>query len=464
MRNLPQAITAWREELQAQHDRAVSKSAPRWARFIVMPLRIITAVIQDFFQGQLTLRAMSLVYTTLLSLVPLLAISFSVLKGFGVHNKTEPFLNKVLAPLGQTGAEITTRIIGFVDRIEVGVLGIVGFLLLFYTGVSLLQKVERSLNYIWHVPTERSIAHKFRDYLSAVILGPVLVIGATGMIATLMSSSLMKSITSMGGIGSVIELAGQMTSLALVIAAFTFIYAFMPNTRVRLGPAFCGGLVAGILWAVIGWGFASFVVNSANFTVVYSAFAALVLFMIWLYLVWLIVLVGSAVSFYVQNPHYIGVKRDAARYGTALVEQVALIAAYHVVGSWYRGEEPWSADRLAREAHVPMPVLARVLASLEKAGLFERAGDDEEVFLPARPPEATPVKDLLDAVRADEGTGDLSAVEFGVPGPVARVLTRVSTAVGEELTGVTVKDLALMDEAPEGPVASAHEAPDLKSI
>jgi membrane protein len=198
--------------------------------------------------------------------------------------------------------------------------------------------------------------------------------------------------------------------------------------------------------------------------VVYSTFAALVLFMIWLYLVWLIVLVGSAVSFYVQNPHYIGVKRDAASYGTALVEQVALIAAYHVVGSWYRGEEPWSADRLAREAHVPMPVLARVLASLEQAGLFERAGDDDEVFLPGRPPEATPVKDLLDAVRADEGTGDLSAVEFGGPGPVARVLTRVSTAVGEELTGVTVKDLAFMDDAPEGPVVSAPEAPDLKSI
>ena len=99
---------------------------------------------------------MSLVYTTLLSMVPLLAISFSILKGFGVHNRIEPFLESLLEPLGEKGSEITARVIEFVNNVQVGVLGFVGFLLLFYTVISLLQKVERSLNYIWHVPKSPS--------------------------------------------------------------------------------------------------------------------------------------------------------------------------------------------------------------------------------------------------------------------------------------------------------------------
>ncbi len=353
MKRWSEAMAALREGMRAQRERVATQPLTGWQRSLVMPVRLVTALGQDLWGGQLTLRAMSLVYTTLLSLVPLLAISFSVLKGFGVHNQIEPFLLKTLEPLGEKGAEITRNIIQFVDRIEVGVLGFLGILLLFYTVVSLLQKIERALNYIWHVPTERSIAHKVRDYLLAVMLGPILVIGATGIIASLMSSAVMQSITAIGPIGQLVELAGQLTSLALVVGAFTFIYTFLPNTPVRLGPALAGGVIAGLLWAVTGWGFASFIVNSANYTAIYSAFATLILFMIWLYLVWLIVLVGSAVSFYVQNPHYIGIRREAARYGIALIEKVALLAAYHIVRDWYKGEEPWSADRLARETGAP---------------------------------------------------------------------------------------------------------------
>jgi membrane protein len=463
MKRWSEAMDALREGMRAQRERMAAKPETGWRRFAVMPVRMGIAVGQDLLGGQLTLRAMSLVYTTLLSLVPLLAISFSVLKGFGAHNQIEPFLLKTLAPLGEKGVEISKRIIEFVDRIEVGVLGFVGILLLFYTVVSLLQKVERSLNYIWHVPIERSIAHKVRDYLLAVMLGPILVIGATGIIASLMSSSVIQTITAIGPLGQLVELAGRMTSLALVVGAFTFIYTFLPNTHVRIGPALVGGLIAGILWVVAGWSFASFIVNSAKYTVIYSAFATLVLFMIWLYLIWLIVLLGSAVSFYAQNPHYIGIRRETARYGIALTEKVALIAVYHIVRSWYKGEPPWSADRLARETAAPMPVLVRVLASLEGAGLVERTGEDQRFFLPARPPEETPAKDVIDAVRLDEGMGHPAIIMAGTPGAVEDLHARLDRSARTELDGLTLKDFALAGEMP-GDTAPAHKPPNLKSV
>ena len=452
-------MRSWREALAARQEgpdpQAGGSGVPLWQRFLTVPLRISTALIQDFLQGQLTLRAMSLVYTSLLSMVPLIAISFSVLKGFGVHNRIEPFLKEALKPLGAKGIEITNRIIEFVDRIEVGVLGFVGFLLLFFTVVSLLQKVERSFNYIWHVPTERSIAHKFRDYLSAVILGPVLVISATGIIASLMSSTVMQSIAGFGPMGVLIEIAGRLTSLALVVGAMTFLYAFLPNTQVRLGPAALGGFVAGVLWALTGWGFASFIVGSATYAVIYSAFATLVLFMIWLYLVWLIVLMGSAVSFYSQNPHYIGIKRDALQYGIDVTERVALIAVYHIVRSWYKGEAPWTAERLARETHVPIPALSQVSGALGKAGLSERGGDDQLAFLPACPPEDTPVKAVIDALRADAGTGHPALERVAAPDAVENLFNRMDRALSAEFERETLKSFALDGAAPELMVKSA---------
>ena len=455
-------MAALRESLSAQRQRVSAMPETGWQRFAVVPIRMTIAVVQDLLGGQLTLRAMSLVYTTLLSLVPLLAISFSVLKGFGAHNRIEPFLRGTLEPLGEKGIEISQRIIEFVDRIEVGVLGFLGILLLFYTVVSLLQKIERSLNYIWHVPTERSLAHKVRDYLLAVMLGPILVIGATAIIASMMSSSVMQAVTAIGPLGQLVELAGRMTSLAMVVGAFTFIYAFLPNTPVRIGPALVGGVIAGLLWALTGWGFASFIVNSAKYTAIYSAFATLMLFMIWLYLVWLIVLLGSSVSFYVQNPHYIGIRRERARYGIALTERVALVAAYHIVRSWYRGEDQWSADRLAREAGAPMPVLAQVLQSLESAGLIERAGHDERFFLPARPPETTPIKDVIDAVREDEGRGHPPSGMMAMPAIVEEIAGRIDRSARQELGSLSLKDFALAgDETAE---AGTPEPPSLHSV
>lgn len=127
----------------------------KWPRYAVVPfevLRSCTATVRDLTtDGQLNLRAMSLVYTTLLSLVPLLAISFSVLKGFGVHNQVEPFLQNLLQPLGDKGMEISDRIIEFVENVKAGVLGSLGLALLIFTVISLMQKIERAFNFAWHV-------------------------------------------------------------------------------------------------------------------------------------------------------------------------------------------------------------------------------------------------------------------------------------------------------------------------
>ena len=146
---------------------------PFLQRAIVQALRLAIAVALEFRHRLLDARAAGLVYTTLLSLVPFLAVMFSVLKAFGVHHQIEPVLAQALEPLGPKGLEITGTIIGFVDNLKIGVLGVVGVAGLFYTTYSLIDKIEQALNAIWMVRQGRSWSRKFADYLSAVLVGPV---------------------------------------------------------------------------------------------------------------------------------------------------------------------------------------------------------------------------------------------------------------------------------------------------
>src|SRR3954447_8443617 len=155
-------------------------------------LRYPYALLRDVFRGDLTLRAVSLVYTTLLSIVPLIALTFSVLKGFGFHRDLEPVLYKFLQPLGDRAYDLTAQIMGFVDNARGGLLGSLGLVFLIYSAISMVQKIEESFNFVWRVEQPRSFGRRFSEYLSVMIVGPALIVAALGLIAAFGSSSVMR--------------------------------------------------------------------------------------------------------------------------------------------------------------------------------------------------------------------------------------------------------------------------------
>ena len=243
-------------------------------------LRLVRTVLilgRDVAMGQLTLRAMSLVYTTLLSIVPLLALSFSVLKAFGVTNQIQPMLLRLLDPLGDKGQQVALRITGFIENMNVGVLGAVGLVLLLYTSVSLIQKIEESLNYIWHSPRPRPLGERFTRYLTVLMVGPILVFSALGLTATLMNIETVRGLLEIGVLGELVQGLSRLVPYLLIIAAFTFVYLFVPNARVRIWPALVGGVVGGIAWQSAGWVFAVFIAGSGNYAAIYASFAILIL-------------------------------------------------------------------------------------------------------------------------------------------------------------------------------------------
>jgi membrane protein len=420
--------------------------------------RFLLVLARDLAGGQLTLRAMSLVYTTLLSIVPLLALSFSVLKAFGVYNQIQPMLLTFLEPLGEKGAEVTGRIIQFIENMNVGVLGSVGLALLLYTAVSLVQKIEEAFNFIWHVDRARSIGERFSRYLSALFVGPILIFAAIGITAAVTSVSFVRDLLTLGPIEWVAVQVGKYMPYALVIAAFTFIYMFLPNTRVRLGAAVTGGIVGGILWQSAGWGFALFAASSTQYAAIYSGLAILVLFMLWLYLSWLILLFGAAVAFYVQHSEYLVAEAGEPRLSNRVRERLALVVMSFVARHHLDGRAPWTAEALSRSLHVPMRAVDIVLGALQAGGILARTGDDPPGYLPVRELDQVTAKQLLDAVRVAGEDRFLSAAALPAPEPVEQMLARLDQAAETALRDLTVRDLATA-AAPEASESTARVGP-----
>jgi membrane protein len=421
-------------------------TVPGWQAGGIKLLRIFQAVIRDLKSGMLTLRAMSLVYTTLLSLVPLLAVSFSVLKGFGVNDQLETVLNNMLAPLGEQSIEITKYIIGFVNNVKVGVLGALGLGLLLYTVISLVQKIESAFNFTWRIDTSRNMTQRFSDYLSVIMVGPVLVFTAMGITGTISNSDVLTSLTAIAPLGFLIAITSKLLPYVLVIAAFTFIYILVPNTRVRFRSALVGGIIAGILWETTGWLFASFIAGSGSYTAVYSGFAILMIFMIWLYLSWLILLIGASIAFYYQNPSCVANHQQALTLSCRLQEKTALMAMYQIAKNFHEDKPAWNHDQLTQTINIDSVPLQKIMDSLVQANLIILGGDDGLYYIPAHSLEHISIKTILDTVRSADETPYLSVRSIKTGAAVEQVFTTVDTAISDSLNKMSLRDLVLQTD------------------
>jgi membrane protein len=361
-------------------------------------LRIGLMVGRDFIENLVTLQAMALAFKTLLSLAPLLAVVFSLLKGFGVHNRMEPLLAEALAPLGEKGVEITAHLIGFVDRMKAGALGSVGLVTLLITVMSLMGTIEEAFNKIWRVKAPRKLSRKFSDYLSVILVGPVLVFAALTITATLQSHTFVRELLRLEPFGSVILALLRLVPYLTLWGAFAFFYIFIPNTRVRLKSALIGSLVAALLWQTVGWGFATFVASSTQYYAIYSSFAVLLLFLLWLHIGWVIVLLGAQVAHAHQSIRYYHRDRDHLANTLAGREKIALEILLLVGARFYRGLAPFTIEEISVRLEVPTGMVKELMETFQNSRLvLALAG--EESFVLSRHPETISIKEILDCVR-----------------------------------------------------------------
>lgn len=421
-----------------------SSDDPLWKRFAIRALRTGYAVCRDLADGQLNLRAMSLVYTTLITIVPMLAISFSVLKGLGFHNELQPRLEDLLEPLGEKRFEIVDRIIEFVEKVNVEVLGVLGLGLLIYSVISLMHKIEASFNYTWRISRDRSFADRFSDYLSVLLIAPLFLSISAGLTTSARNNEVVQMLESHGLIGPVFEFGMLFVPWIIMSLAFMLIYIYMPNTRVRARHAFVGGLFSAFMWKLMGWAFSTMIAGSANYVAVYAAFATLIIFMIWLYLSWLVMLLGASIAYYQQNPNNLYSQKATMQVSNRMREKLAVLVCYLIGDSLYNAnKQGWTLERLTRRMRIPMIVVEGIVGHLEDAGMIAESRETPAQYLPCRPFDELTIGDVVNAIRSAGEERNLEFQRLPHNKLVDKMLDAAEAAQKKALAKTTIKDLVL---------------------
>jgi len=261
-----------------------------------------------------------------------------------------------------------------------------------------------------------------------------------------MSNSFVTWLSEFAVLGSLIEILTRLVPYLLIIAAFTFIYIFIPNTKVKFVPALSGALIAGILWESAGRVFASVVVSSSSYVAIYSAFATLIFFLIWLYVGWLILLVGANIAFYIQNPDYVTSPRRELNLSNHMKERLALAIMLRIARNFYHDKQALTGKQLANRLNIPSDIIDRVLSALEKQQLISQTNDKISRYLPAQPLDEMSVADVLHAIRHANEDRHLNPSMLPTDREVDVVFEQLQSALSDTFAKQSIKQLIKKEE------------------
>jgi membrane protein len=296
--------------------------------------------------------------------------------------------------------------------------------------------VETSFNFLWRVDQPRSFLRRFTEYLAVMILGPILLAVALGLLASAERSPFALWVDGIKPLAWILSAVGKILPYVIVTIIFTFMYVFIPNTKVQIRAALIGGITSGIVWALVGKLFTAFIVYASSLVAIYTGFAIVLTTLIWVYLSWLILLIGAQLAFYLQFPQYLRHGQEAFELTGRDREQVALSIMYLVGRDYSAGKGSWSAHALAAQLDIPSIALAPVLRCLEQNGLL--LATDREQFVPGRDIGTIGLAEIFEVVRALH-SGRL-AIAIRSVGPAVALLNEVESSIERPLKGRTLKD------------------------
>ena len=383
--------------------RARVQEMPFLKRLWVRSLRILLLALRGFREDACMLRASSLTFYTLLSIVPVVAMAFGIAKGFGFHDMLERQLYQNFP--GQE--EVVSRVVVFADSLLVtargGVIAGFGLVVLFWAVFKVLGNIEHSFNQIWQVKRERTLARKIGDYLAIMLLSPVLVIlqSSATVFVTTQITNVTQKIAVLGYFSPLIYFSYNLIPYLLVWVLFTLIYLVMPNTRVKFRSALVAGIIAGTGYQILQGFYFAFQIGFARYNAIYGSFAALPLLLVWLQASWLIVLLGGEIAYATQNVGKYEFEQDTSHASPGLRKLVALRICLYIVRQFGQGSTPVESDQIADDLGLPLPLTHRVLRELTDSDILREVqlvDSKLQGFIPARDADQLSISFILEAL------------------------------------------------------------------
>ena len=368
---------------------------PLLARFGVLVARSLYIVVSGFRGERIRLRAASLTYVSLLSLVPALAVIFSLFTAFGGLEDTQSRLKAlIIDALAVNQREVVLEYLErFVGQTHAGRLGAVGTAFLLWAVISLLTNIERAFNDIWGVQRARSVLGRFQVYWPLVTLGPIVMGLSLSTSAAVEASDAYHRLVALAPSAAVFI---QLGPLLLTCLFFTFLYMVMPNTKVSFRCALVGGVVGGGLWSLAQKLYAVYAANALTYSAIYGSLGAVPLFVIWVHLSWTVTLLGATLTFAVQSVRTFEPDRVVSQQEREFVASRLMVA---VAERFARAGGPVSIDAILGQVMAPPRLARRVLGSLVQAGLLAETSGDDTGFVPGRPLDRITLAQVVEVMR-----------------------------------------------------------------
>ncbi len=443
LRSPLERIRRWAEAVQEREQ--VGGPKARLKRFVAKTIQVVVMVARLEVISRLQLHAQALTYDTMLAIVPLLAVIFAAIAGFGGLEEMRASLEDfIISNLVGTGAqaEVAAHIHDFVANIRTGTFSAVSIVILIFSVMSLLGHIESAINVVFGSKTERPWVTRLLSYWAALTLGPIFLLASLALTAALQTSWVAGMLASMGFGGLMVRALPLLTTWT----GFTLTYLVVPRVRVRLSAAIFAAVIAGSLWSVAKYGYAIYAKNAITVQNIYGSLAAVPLFILWIYVSWLLVLLGAQLAFAYQHASTYQKEEAGQDAAFAYRERVACRAFLEVARDFFAGRPPTDIDRVSHDIGIPRRLLQSVFTDLKHGG-FVREVEDTSSYVPARELEQVTVGAVVDHLRRGIGA-ELPMVHDPGTDALDAIFVRLDEALTREAGHISFKELVQRLEHP----------------
>ena len=427
-------------------------------RFAFRLLKLSYIAVYAPFNRELINHASALSYKFVLSLIPMLAMIFSIAKGFGIQDKVEPLLMEKMVG-GEIASDLIPKILEYVNNTNVSALGSIGLFFIVYTAISMLGQIEASFNQIWSVSQPRTLIRKSSDYLSILIIGPILIAVTLGLSTTLQSNSITQKLLEIGLFAGAMKLFLLSIPWASSILIMTLLYIIIPNTTVRIVPALIAGVVTGCCWQITQIFFINFQIIIAKYNAIYGTFATVPIFMIWLHTSWVIVLFGGVLNFACQHVAQFHPLEFAGHINFAGREKMSLAVLLSICHSFNSEEKGQSSQTISDRLGISDKLVQSATRGLLTMGyILEVPTESKTLYVPAKPSEQIKISDFFTDIKGVENT-QLIFQDENINKALFQIETQMKIGVENNFKNQTIGTCLLPSKAFAPGVATRNDLP-----
>jgi membrane protein len=417
----------------------------RTKSFFIRQLRVLVLAVRGFDEDKCSFRASGLTLYMLISIVPILAMMFGIAQGFGLQARLVEQIKTRLA--GQE--EIAERLIGYSSKLlentSGGIIAGIGIIFLLWAVIKVLSSIEQSFNEIWGVTTNRSLGRKFSDYLSFMLVCPILLVIAGSTTAAIRGGilELRDKFEFLSLIGPVFTITIKLLPLCTLWLMFTFVFIFMPNTKVKFTSGMIAGIIVGTIFQIVQWIYFTMQIGVSKYSAIYGSFAALPLFLIWLKTSWLVILFGGELSFAYQNVETYEFEHDSLTVSHSHKKKLSLLITQLLVKHFCEGQQPLTAQDISHQLEIPIRLVRQILSELVDAKVISEVNhtkEQEEAYHPARDVNDLTIKYVLDSLE-HRGSDKVPVIKSNELEKITNSLNSFDNLIGTSPDNISLKNI-----------------------